>query len=251
MVNVISARGLANKDDGSGDVSDPYVIVCFDGLVTQEIGRTQAVQDNLSPVWEETIQVDMTTAMSAHMEAGGAKPKSLSFCIFDKDDNYDEPLGVASIPLRTLLTAGFVDGEYSINNGKGSMRVAVAVKKAKVSSMLKGTGRFGAGAAAGTGALGLFTAYLNEKNKRRRRRERNRYGYGGSTWHGGRWNGGGVGYGHYDSESSSSDGENLVSWWEMDDASSSDSDVFSFSNDGWSSSDDSDGDYDDGGVDDE
>lgn len=175
--------------------------------------------------------------MRAHKELGLAKPAELTFVVRDADEGYDEPLGMATIPLKTLLTAGEVEGQYDINDGEGKLHVRAKVRRAKVNSM---------GYAASTGIGGII-GYLTGRNRRRRRRDRMQYSDSDNSYYGGAWNGGGVGYGYYNSDTSDEDNE-LNDWWEMDDTSSDEDEdnIWFSSNQNWESGeDDNDGDDDD------
>lgn len=237
FVTIKSARGLSEKESG-GEICDPYVIICFDGFTQHTIGRTSAVADSGAPVWNERFTVDMSAAVREHSSLGLTKPKTLTFIIRDADT--EEALGMTNIPLKTLLTAGSIEGEYEINGGAGVLCVNVGIRRAKVSSMTtssrgirarnsnRNTKKMDAG--------DLLLRYLMKRNKRRKKREKKKHS---SAYHsGGAWNGGGVGYGYYDTDSSDEENE-LVDWFEMDDVSSDESEGntwVSGYNDGWSTS---------------
>lgn len=260
-VTIKSARGLAEKESGA-EICDPYVIICFDGFTQNTIGRTTTVADNASPVWNEKFPVDLSAAVREHSSMGLEKPKTLSFIIRDADT--EEALGMTNIPLKTLLTTGSIEGEYEINEGTGILCVNVEIRPAKVGSMtsssrsIKARSRSSRSLDPGD----LLLRYLLKRNKRRKKREKQKYN---SSYHsGGAWNGGGVGYGYYDTDSSDEENQ-LVDWYDMDDVSSDESEGnvwFSGYNDGWStssdehrsdsdSSDSDDGDDDDGDDDDD
>eukprot|EP00746_Dinoflagellata_sp_MGD_P012563 gnl/MRDRNA2_/MRDRNA2_126840_c0_seq1.p1 gnl/MRDRNA2_/MRDRNA2_126840_c0~~gnl/MRDRNA2_/MRDRNA2_126840_c0_seq1.p1 ORF type:complete len:848 (-),score=117.56 gnl/MRDRNA2_/MRDRNA2_126840_c0_seq1:56-2599(-) len=101
--NVIKARNLRDVDIGLG-VSDPQCIVrvILSSGQIREVFRTQAIEDNLNPIWDESFRVGFT----AHEE-----PIILTLEVYDTEDGFlDEHLGSALINLQ--------DMEYDSKNGQ-------------------------------------------------------------------------------------------------------------------------------------
>lgn len=170
-ITVVSARELRNADAEEGGQSDPFVIVCFDNKVNQELGRTDTVEDSDCPEWNHSFEVDVTPHMEKAIEEDGEEPKMLTFCVYDGDAESSEPLGVSGISFSSLLKTGKYEGELPVFLGSGFITVSVSMKKVKKDSMLKSDaalkiagGVAGAAAAAGLGYW-LYNRYQKKKEK--------------------------------------------------------------------------------------
>lgn len=220
-VNIISAEGLANADGHyPGDVSDPFVICCFDGNISHELCRTKMIENSLNPVWDETFEIDISSEMSRQVGQGLPEPKYLTFFIYDGDVTTSQPLGSAGVLFKDLLRRGEMKGNFPIINGTGVLRLAVSMKRAKSSSMLSAStlAKVGGGVAVGAAAAGLVAAYLTRKEKKKQKKMGHDRAYGGG------WGSGpSINYGYHSGDSSSDEG-GFKPWWDMDDVSSRDSD---------------------------
>lgn len=211
-ITVVSARDLRNADEEEGGQSDPFVIICFDNKVTQELGRTETVENSQNPEWDHSFDVDITSHMEKAIEETEEEPKMITFCVYDGDASESEPLGVAGVSFADLVKNGKFQGEIPVFLGNGFLTVKIAMKKVKVNSMLKDDAALkiagGVVGAAAVGALGvyLFKRYQKKKEKvvENEETEAKRTG---------------IAYGANidDDDDDDEDKGNMKRWWEMDD----------------------------------
>jgi len=93
-----------NKDwDIGGGMPDPFVIVAIND---NEVGRSEAIQDTLSPVWNYTVNVTLYEG------------DEISFWIFDEDISEHDYIGGVrdSDPISTIKEGGFTftDPSYTV-----------------------------------------------------------------------------------------------------------------------------------------
>ena len=169
-VKIKSAEGLLNTDtDGSArDVSDPFVVCCFDGNVRHELGRTEVAENTLNPEWNEKFTFDISTQINNHINQELPEPKYLTFYIYDGDVDKCEPLGNVGIYFKELLEKGSVDETYPIKDGTGTLKIACSLKKVKQPMTGTQKAAVGAGVAVGATALGLFGAYMLNRRKKKK-----------------------------------------------------------------------------------
>lgn len=223
-IKVVSATGLRNADAEEGGESDPFVVVCFDNKVSQELCRTTTASDTSDPEWNEEFDIDITAPIEQAIAETEEEPKMLTFCVYDRDGELDaetEPLGVSGVSFSDLVKSGKFEGELPVFLGEGSITVELALKKVKKSSMLKDNAALKiAGGVVGTAAVGalgyyLFNRYQKKKEKKQEAAEEE--GEEVRT---------GMAYGaDVDSDSDDEDDKgNMKRWWEMEDEDDDDED---------------------------
>lgn len=212
-IAINSAHDLRNADEDEGGESDPYVIVCFDNKVDQELCRTKTAEDTSSPEWNETFDVDVTKHIETVIEETGEEPKTITFCVYDGDADGSEPLGVAGIPFEDLVRKGKIEGDLDVYQGSGVINASVEMKKVKIGSMLTQDAAVKiAGGVAGVAALGAIGGYLYTKHKKKKDKLQEREGEDAEV-------NTGLVYG-YDVEDEEEDDEekgHMKKWWEMED----------------------------------
>lgn len=218
-ITVHSAKDLRNADADEGGISDPYVIVCFDNKVDQELGRTPTVENTVDPTWDYSFDVDITKHIQAAVDEGKEEPKMITFCVYDGDAGESEALGVAGLSFTDLVKKGSVcEEELKVFQGCGSITVSASLKKVTKSSMLTGDAAVKiAGGVAGAAAVGALGAYLYGRYQKKKTKAEEAEGEDNRT---------GMAYGHY-TDSDSEDEENkgnIKKWWQMDDANDDDDD---------------------------
>lgn len=217
-ITVTSARNLRNADEDEGGESDPFVVICFDNNVSQELGRTEVAPDTANPEWNHECEVDVSSPIKDIVKETGEEPKMITFCVYDGDADASEPLGVAGINFAELVKSGKFEGELPVFQGSGYITVAVEMKKVKISSMLKENaalhiaGGVAGGAALGALGLYLFNRYEKKKQKLAEGEEdpaRTGMAYGANV---------------DDDDDEEEDKDNMKKWWEMDDEEEGDED---------------------------
>lgn len=222
-ITIHSARDLLNADGDEYGETDAFVVACFDGDVSRELGRTEVAPETSSPEWEHTFDVDVTKHISTVVEETGSEPNKLTFCLFDGDETEVEPIGVAGVDFSDLVKAGKFDGDVPIVQGSGNISVTIDMKKVKKGSMLKdSTALKVAGGVAGTAALGAVGAYLfkrYEAKKEKLGEEAQGEDGGEDGEDGGDATRTGFAYGANigQNDEEGEDGDDLKQWWEMDD----------------------------------
>lgn len=213
-VTVHSARDLANADADEGGQSDPYVIVCFDNKVDQELGRTPTVEDTSEPQWDHTFEVDITSHIQAAVDEGKEEPTMITFCVYDGDAGESEALGVAGIAFKELAQKGKIEGDLPVFMGSGTINVSVSMKKVKKDSMLTNDTllKIGGGVA-GAVAIGAIGGFLYKKHQKKKE-QLAEAGEDDSRVD--------MAYGYIDDGDNEDDEEDedrgaLKKWWEMDD----------------------------------
>lgn len=221
---MVSARDLRNADADEGGESDPFVLVCFDNKVNEELARTTTANDTSNPEWNEEFDIDITTHIEKTIEETEEEPKMITFCVYDSDGELDaesEALGVGGVSFSELVKNGKFDGELPVFLGNGLITVSLALKKVKKNSMLKDNAALkiagGVAGAAAVGALGyyLFNRYQKKKEKATEQEEEETEGV--RT---------GMAYGADvdDDDDDDEDKGNMKRWWEMDDEDDDDDD---------------------------
>lgn len=176
-ITVRSGSDLTTAD-GEELAVGSFVVVCFDGDVSRELGRTEVSSETSSPEWEHTFDAEVTPSIEAIVEETGSEPEKLTFCLYTSSEEDDvevtqrEPLGIAGVDFSDLLKAGGYDGELSLSRGEGgsgSLSVSVQMKKVRIGSMLQENAALKiAGGVAGVAALGALGTYLYKKHQRKK-----------------------------------------------------------------------------------
>lgn len=120
----------------------PFVVVCFDGDIDNEIYKTEAAVGGQTATWNHSFQLDLTTNVKAITAANRPKPTYLTFFLFDTGTPGVPSLGSAGVLLSTVHERGRAQGDFPIVNGSGTLRLVVASEKTKA-------GRFGFGGGTG------------------------------------------------------------------------------------------------------
>lgn len=164
----------------------PFVSVCFDGDVTNELYKTDATNGGHVATWNHTFQLDLTSNEKALKSAGRSEPTYLTFFLYDTGTQGIPPLGSAGVLLDTVKEHGKAQGDFPIVNGSGTLRLIVTGEKTKrgrfgLPAIVGGTGdpieddeKFGnaarvAGAAAGLAALGGLGYAVHQKRKKKKK----------------------------------------------------------------------------------
>lgn len=210
-VTVHSAKGLINADADEGGTSDPFVIICFDGKVSQELARTETASDTTSPEWEEIFDLDVTSHIKQAIDETGEEPQKLTFCVYDGDETESEPLGIARLDFSDLVKTGQFDGPLTVDDGEGYVNVTVRMSRVKIGSMLKENAAVSiAGGVAGVAALGALSAYLYKRHEKKKEKLVEQDSETTRT---------GIAYGANvdDEDDDEEDKDNFKKWWQMDD----------------------------------
>eukprot|EP00835_Amoeboradix_gromovi_P001858 NODE_94_length_21515_cov_0.130417.p8 type:complete len:368 gc:universal NODE_94_length_21515_cov_0.130417:1773-670(-) len=126
----ISAKDLINKDSFSK--SDPFCVIYSDEV---ELGRTETIKNNLSPVFSTKIQ------LKYYFE----KIQLLRFNIRDDDGKKSQDLGSVTIALSEIITKSEIQKPLLLNNKeKGSIiingREIKEIRPGKIKLTLSGVG---------------------------------------------------------------------------------------------------------------
>lgn len=120
----------------------PFVVVCFDGDIDNEIYKTEATVGGQNATWNHSFQLDLTTNIKAIVAANRPEPSYLTFFLFDTGAQGVPSLGSAGVLLSTVRERGRAQGDFPIVNGTGTLRLVVTSEKTKA-------GRFGLGGGTG------------------------------------------------------------------------------------------------------
>lgn len=163
----------------------PFVVVCFDGDVNNELYKTEATTGGHTATWNHTFELDLTTNIKALVAAGRPEPSYLTFFLFDTGTPGVPPLGSAGVLLATVRDKGRAQGDFPVVNGSGTLRLIVTSEKTNRGrfgflSANAGSGdpaedddKFGnaakiAGITAGVAALGAGIGYAVHHNKKKK-----------------------------------------------------------------------------------
>lgn len=139
----------------------PFVVVCFENDLTNEVYKSAAVNGGPTCTWDESFPLDLTSEVKNIVADGKPEPGYLTFFVFDSGTPGLPSLGSAGVLLSTVRDAGVAKGDFQIVNGKGSLSLVVEQDKkswyqtdaAKIAGV---TGAVGvAGLAAGLTALAI------------------------------------------------------------------------------------------------
>eukprot|EP00177_Eucheuma_denticulatum_P005915 GFKZ01010777.1.p1 GENE.GFKZ01010777.1~~GFKZ01010777.1.p1 ORF type:complete len:367 (+),score=84.66 GFKZ01010777.1:45-1145(+) len=163
----------------------PFVVVCFDGDVNNELYKTEAATGGHTTTWNHTFELDLTTNIKALVAAGRPEPTYLTFFLFDTGTPGVPSLGSAGVLLATVRDKGRAQGDFPVVNGTGTLRLVVTSEKTNRGrfgflSSNAGSGdpaeddeKFGnaakiAGITAGVAALGAGIGYAVHHNKKKK-----------------------------------------------------------------------------------
>lgn len=216
-ITIHSARELMNADGDELGQTDAFVIVCFDGNVSQELGRTEIAPETSNPEWEHTFEVDVSKHIETIVEETGAEPEKLTFCLYDGDETSVDPLGYSGVDFSDLVKEGKFEGDLPIVQGSGIINVSVEMKKVRIGSMFKEDAALKiAGGVAGAAALGALGTYLFKRHEKKKQKIVEEEGEVEGEEDTVRT---GLAYGANidDDDDDEEDKDNLKKWWEMDD----------------------------------
>lgn len=174
-IQIVSATGV-------GGVF-PFVVVCFDGGVEDELYKTDAVATSGgAATWNHNFALDLTSNIKAVVANGRPEPTYITFFIFDTGTPGVPALGSAGVLLATVKEHGRAQGDFPVVNGTGSLRLKVTSDKTKKSATQEGHNRFGmtdqqshqakvAAGAVGATALAAGLAGLAVHHKKKKKRE--------------------------------------------------------------------------------
>lgn len=215
-----------NADGEELGQTDAFCVVCFDGNVSQELGRTEIAPETANPEWEHTFEVDVSKHIETVVEETGSEPEKLTFCLYDGDEGSVEPLGIAGVDFSDLVKEGKFEGDLPVIQGSGIVSVSVEMKKVKIGSMFKEDAALKiAGGVAGAAALGALGTYLFKRHEKKKQKLAEEQGEAGEG-EGDENIRTGISYGANidDDDDDEEDKDNLKKWWEMDDEADDDED---------------------------
>lgn len=146
----------------------PFVVVCFDGDINNELYKTDATTGGKQAVWNHEFALDLTSNIKAVIAEGKPEPTYLTFFIFDTGAPGTPSLGSAGVLLATVRDTGRAQGDFPVVNGNGTLRLVVTTEKTK-----RGMDRFSTGqkiaGVAGVGALaaGITALAVNQHKKKK------------------------------------------------------------------------------------
>lgn len=148
----------------------PFVVVCFDGNVAEELHKTAAVRmESNSATWNETFTIDLTTHMKNLMADGRPEPRYLTFFVFDRGMPDVPSLGSAGVLLDTVKEHGRAHGDFQMVNGSGSLSLAVVSEKADKEGFFQSDkGKTAAKVGGAAVALGLSAFAVHKYRKHRK-----------------------------------------------------------------------------------
>ena len=161
-INIVSAAGVGGLY--------PFVVVCFDGDISNELYKTEATTGGKSAVWNHEHQLDLTANVKALVAAGKPEPTYLTFFVFDTGAPGVPALGSAGVLLETVRDKDKAQGDFPIVNGSGSLRIIVTADKtghgpSNWSTKKKIAGGVGV-AAVGAGLTALAVNHHKKKKKK-------------------------------------------------------------------------------------
>lgn len=120
------ANNLPNLDSSilslsKKDVSDPYVVVSLEDVDNEpwKVATTHVIDNNLSPVWDETFKVDVCHDVA-----------SITFTVRDKDFISSEQIGSVCFPVNTLINDSGIKGTFDLlreNKNKKAGTITLSV----------------------------------------------------------------------------------------------------------------------------
>ncbi|PXF47204.1 hypothetical protein BWQ96_02979 [Gracilariopsis chorda] len=161
----------------------PFVVVCFDGNVAQELHKTAAVRmEGNKATWNETFTIDLTTHMKNMAADGRGEPKYLTFFVFDTGAQDVPSLGSAGVLLDTVKEHGRAHGDFQMVNGTGSLSLAVLSEKADKEGFFQSDkGKTAAKVGGAAVAIGLGALAVHKYRKHRKQKHDGEGGLAGSA----------------------------------------------------------------------
>eukprot|EP01006_Ploeotia_vitrea_P014415 TRINITY_DN38950_c0_g1_i1.p1 TRINITY_DN38950_c0_g1~~TRINITY_DN38950_c0_g1_i1.p1 ORF type:complete len:133 (+),score=13.10 TRINITY_DN38950_c0_g1_i1:35-433(+) len=122
-VEIVEAQDLRNADSGKkGDYSDPFCRANCN-ISDDGVQQTRCIQDNLNPVWNDTVVFELNGPLSEGV---------LEVWILDKDRFSDDDLGRVLIPMDNFRAKPQRDEWYELTldngNKKGRVHLKIAFK---------------------------------------------------------------------------------------------------------------------------
>lgn len=148
----------------------PFVVVCFDNDLENEVFKTSATYGGPLAVWNESFEIDLASHVRKIVDSGKPEPAYLTFFMFDTGVENIPALGSAGVRLSTVRENGTAKGDFPVINGSGTLALVVdSMESEKWYQTNKGK-IAAAGAAVGVGALaaGLTAMAVNKKKKNNR-----------------------------------------------------------------------------------
>lgn len=162
-----------------GGVS-PFVVVCFDNDLRNELYKSGMASGGRTCVWNETFSLDLTTTMKNALADGKSEPTYLTFNVFDGGVPGMPALGSAGVKLASVRDEGFASGDFPIVNGTGTLALVVGpAPDSKKGSWLRSDKAKVAGAvgAVGVGALAIGLTARHYHNKKKAKSQPGPSGY--------------------------------------------------------------------------
>lgn len=190
----------------------PFVVVCFDGDIENELFKTEATMGGKRAVWNASFPLDLTSLIKKRVKSGAPEPTYLTFFLFDTGTAGIPSLGSAGVLLSTVRDTGRAQGDFVVVNGTGTLSLSVTKKKEEEEGFLHSDKAKVAGVVGGVTALaaGLGAAALHSRKKKKKQEAGENEAGGGS--------GGGdsdAQNGEEDGDDSSTDHERAARpWWD-------------------------------------
>lgn len=151
----------------------PFIVVGLDKHLKPELYKTAAApgggpSSSSQVVWNETFNLDLTTAMKNVIADGHPEPTYITFNIFDAGVQGFPSLGSAGVLLDTIKANGNAEGEFPVVNGTGSIALSVGPPNNKRSWVTSDNAKkAGIAGAVGVGivAAGLTARHFINKKK--------------------------------------------------------------------------------------
>lgn len=156
----------------------PFVVVCFDGDVNNEVHKSEAAVGGETCTWNSAFDLDLTVQIKNLVAAGHAEPTYLTFFLFDTGQTGIPSLGSAGVLLSTVQEHGIAQGDFPVVNGTGTINITVSSTKYKSdeeqSWYQTNTAKIAAGtgvAALAAGVAGLTFNQIRKKKKKKTEEE--------------------------------------------------------------------------------
>lgn len=168
-MGVLNVEVQIKSGTNIGGVS-PFVVVCFDNDLSNELYKSGAASGGRKCVWDERFTLDLTTAMKNAVADGRPEPSYLTFNVFDAGVPGMPSLGSAGVMLATVRDQGVAQGDFPIVNGMGTIALVVGQgpesdKKGWVHSDAAKVAGIAGAVGVGALALGLTARHYNNKKK--------------------------------------------------------------------------------------
>jgi len=149
MVNVVQGKNLLACDTnfiGRSTTSDAYVQGYYESeaMVRTSMGRTKTINKTLSPVWNDTLFLEV--GADEAMSIMGGVVRTLTLRIFDEDllsaddlmGTVDIPLTYSEIPESKWYNVTEGEGKYKCRAAKGEVEVMILFQGKRMNEVMKG-----------------------------------------------------------------------------------------------------------------